>query len=371
MKKIFFALAALAALAACAKVEAEYEQDVEINFSPVAANRTKAMVEDNSFPNERFNVWGYYKQIPQGKTIAQWMASPLEQQKYIVEKPFAQKMDENNEPTGLWGGVSSYFWPKVGSLMFVGYYPTNPPVTEIDYTFDASESKMTITGYVAGDYQATGYVDNFSTSHTEDFMYFNMTPRSYNSTTQSTVDVAGNNVDVVFRHALSWINVVLVQDATAPNTDAAEITVHSVKFTSVLPQGDAVVDNTPGATTDEIVWTAEGSEVNVEVCPNDDDSTPFVESDVLLSTTAKLLGKQPLFIPQTMAGNLVVKYSIASTDGSKFTETKSINLSGLEGNGAWQPGKKYTYTITIGTSEILIDPSVDDWDAVPVSAPIV
>lgn len=364
MKKIFIALAAVAALAACSKVEATYEQDVEINFNPVTANRTKAMVTGTTFPEENFNVWGYYKQIPQGRTIAQWMASSEEQQEYIVEKPFTKKSD------GLWGGVSSYFWPKVGSLMFAGYYPTNPPAAEIEYTFDNSVSEMTVTDYVAGNYQTTGYVDiHTTTSHVEDFMYFNMTPTSYNSTTQSAVGVVGNNVDVVFRHALSWINVVLVKDVNTP--EDAEITVHSVKFNSVLPQGDAVVDNSPDATTDEIVWTAEGTPVNVEVCPNDDTSTPFVESDVVLTTTDNLLNKQPLFIPQAMAGDLVVKYTIASTDGSKFTETKSINLDGLAGNGAWQPGRKYTYTIIIGTSEILIDPTVEDWVNVPVSAPII
>lgn len=362
MKKIFLALAAVAALAACTKVDATYDQDVEICFNPVAANRTKAMLSGTAFPEENFIVWGYYKQVKQGKTIAEWMSSSLEQQEYIVEKPFEKKQ------SGLWGGVTSYFWPKVGSLMFAGYYPTNVPARDVDYTFDSSVSKMTVTDYVAGDYKNTGYVDiHTTTSHIEDFMYFNMTPTSYNSTTQSSIGTSGNNVDVIFRHALSWINVELVKDATNPNTDAAEITVHSVKFTDVLPQGDAVVDNTPGAETDEIVWTAEGSKLNVEVCPNDDTSTAFAENDVVLSTTAKLLGKQPIIIPQAMAGSLVVKYTIASADGSKFTETKSIKLTGLAGNGVWQPGKKYTYTITIGTSEILIDPSVDDWDAVPVS----
>lgn len=352
MKKIFFALAAVAALASCSKVEATYEQEVEINFNPVAANRTKAMVSGTTFPDEQFNVWGYYKQIPQGRTIAQWMASSLEQQEYIVEKPFTKKAD------GLWGGVTTYFWPKVGSLMFVGYYPTTVP-GEVDYTFDSSVSKMTVSDYVVGNYNTTGYVNiHTTTSHSEDFMYFNMTPTSYNSTTQSTIGVVGNNVDVVFRHALSWLNVVLVKETNTPND--AEITVHSVKFTSVLPQGDAVVDNTPGATTDEIVWTAEGTELNVEVCPD----------DIVLTTTANLLDKQPIIIPQTMAGNLVVKYTIASTDGSKFTETKAVALSGLAGSGVWQPGKKYTYTITIGTSEILIDPTVADWAPVEANLPI-
>ena len=85
---------------------------------------------------------------------------------------------------------------------------------------------------------------------------------------------------------------------------------------------------------------------------------------------ANLLDKQPIIIPQTMAGNLVVKYTIASTDGSKFTETKAVALSGLAGSGVWQPGKKYTYTITIGTSEILIDPTVADWVPVEANLPI-
>ena len=363
MKKILIALAAVAALAACSKSEVAYEQPGEIGIAPFAQNRTKAMVQGTAFPQENFALWAFYKQLPAGTTIADWQSSAEAQQLYIENKEF-----KPSTTAGLWGGVIPYFWPKIGSLLFAGYYPVSMK-DKVSYEFSATVNKMTVAGYTPGDYQTTGFVNNATgANHVEDFMYFNMTPTSYNSTTQSTVGVSGNNVDVVFRHALSWINVVLVKDENTPAD--AEITVHSVKFTSVLPQGDAVVDNTPGAATDEIVWTAKGTSVNVEVCPNDDTATAFVESDVVLTTTANLLGKQPLFIPQTMAGNLVVKYSIASTDGSKFTETKSINLSGLEGNGVWQPGRKYTYTITIGTSEILIDPTVTDWVPVSVSTEI-
>ena len=368
MKKILIALAAVAVFAACSKSEVAYEQEnTPIAISPVAANRTKAMVSGTEFPAEDFMVWAYYKQLDAGKSIADWQAATaFAQQTYIVEKPF-----EPSGTEGLWAGKIPYYWPKLGSLLFVGYYPaTKAMADKVSYEFTSSVNKMTVAGFTPGDYQTTGFVNNTTgANHVEDFMYFNMTPTSYNSTTQSTVGVVGNNVDVVFRHALSWINVVLVKDINTPAD--AEITVHSVKFTSVLPQGDAVVDNTPGAATDEIVWAAEGDAVNVEVCPNDDAATTFVESDVVLTTTDNLLNKQPLFIPQTMAGNLVVKYTIASTDGSKFTETKSINLNGLAGNGVWQPGKKYTYTIIIGTSEILIDPTVDEWVEVPVSAPII
>ena len=92
---------------------------------------------------------------------------------------------------------------------------------------------------------------------------------------------------------------------------------------------------------------------------------------VIAKNNTTPLDKQPLFIPQGM-NDLIINYTIASKDESKFTETKTINLNklgsltGTMGSNSWQPGKKYTYTITIGTSEILIDPVVAEWDGVKV-----
>ena len=75
-----------------------------------------------------------------------------------------------------------------------------------------------------------------------------------------------------------------------------------------------------------------------------------------------------MFIPQPMT-SLVVNYTIASEDDSQFTETKTITLSTLvSGHSSWKAGKKYTYTISIGTSEIFIEPTVAEW--VPVSMPV-
>ena len=44
MKKIIFALAAVAALAACSKSDVAYEVNEEIGFLPVTENMTKAMM---------------------------------------------------------------------------------------------------------------------------------------------------------------------------------------------------------------------------------------------------------------------------------------------------------------------------------------
>ena len=336
MKKIFLALAAVAALAACSKSEAQYDQDIEIGFAPVVSNRTKAMQTESTFPAESFNVWAWYKQLNPGTAITSWQTSTEPQQDYIVEKPFAPK-----GTTGLWGGeASTYFWPKIGSLLFAGYYPTTI-AEQVSYTFNSTENVMKIVNYVPGFVTTNG-------THEEDLMYFNMTAASYQN----------DEVEVTFRHALSWLDVVLVKDENTP--DNAKITVNSVTFKNVIPAGNAVVNNSAIGVQNEIKWTAHGVAKDVVVTDE--------VGHILAKGNTTPLTKQPLFIPQAMT-TLVVNYTIASTDGSQFTETKTIPLSGLiSGHSAWKPGKKYTYTITIGTTEILIDPKVDAWE--PVEFPI-
>ena len=353
MKKIFLALAAVAALAACSKSEIAYEQPEEIGITPFALNRTKSMVSGTEFPAENFMVWAYYKQLPAGTTIAAWQANTdadKAQQLYINEKEFKPSATK-----GLWGGVTPYYWPKIGSLLFAGYYPTTV-ASLVDYKFTATENVMTINGY------KPGFVDIKNTGvHQEDLMYFNMTATSSDGSTVGTQNsvTTGSQIDVVFRHALSWIEVVLVKEAETPND--AKITVNYVKFTDILPAGKGAVNNS--ASDKEIKWTAYGTAADVTVTEK--------AGHVLAKNNTTPLDKQPLFIPQGM-NDLIINYTIASKDESKFTETKTINLSklgsltGTMGSNSWQPGKKYTYTITIGTSEILIDPVVAEWDGVKV-----
>ena len=336
MKKIFLALAAVAALAACSKVEAEYTSSDEIAFAPVASNRTKTMLsETTTFPDENFNLWAFYKQVDPGTNIAGWQASDAAQQTYVEEKTFVKKSN------GLWHGETSYYWPKLGSLMFVGYYPTSI-AGQVNYTFTKDVNKMTIVNYVPG------FVTT-NTTHEEDLMYFNMTPASYRNT----------DVPVTFRHALSWIQVVLAKDADTSGD--ATITVNSAEFVGVSPFGNAVVNNSPDTAADEtneIQWTAWGETKNVVVTED--------AGHVLVPNNTTPLEKQPLFIPQGMT-SLLVTYTIASEDGSKFTETKDIPLANIiTDHNSWKPGRKYVYTVTIGTREIYIKPSVVDWATVEV-----
>ena len=334
MKKTLAAIAAIAAIAAsCSKSEVAYEATGEIGFIPVTENMTKTMMTGSTFQtSENFNLWAYYKPVAASTSAEDWLSDVSDHQIYINEKPFTHR-----EGTS-WGGVTPYFWPKTGSLVFVGYYPTT---IENNVEHDLTTNTMTFSNIPQSRVAESGY--------DEDIMYFNLTP-SY----------ATNSVAAEFKHALSWISVLLVKSDTTP--DDATITVNKVEFTNVLPSGDATVVG-----SNDIAWTPKGTAATVEILEGTD-----VE---LAKNNTTVQAYEPLFIPQTMAGNLVVTYTISSTDESEFQEVHTTKLSDMtdsESNEleAWEAGKHYTYTITIGTEEILVAPTVKEWDEVEIDLPI-
>ena len=338
MKKVFLALAAVAALASCSKSEVAYDEVTEeIGFAPVIENMTKAMVTDNNFPqSEKINLWAYYKPVAAGKAVDEWRADASAVQTYLNHKTFAY-----NSTKEKWSGDGvEYFWPKNGSLVFVGYHPESLS-SHASHNYDTNT--MHFEDIAMSRVAATSGV------YTEDFMYFNMTP-SY----------ASGAVEANFKHALSWISVLLVKDGYT--SDNATITVNKVEFTNVVSVGDADVIG-----ADAIDWDANGAAVTVEIL----EGTPVV----LAKNNTTVQAYEPLFIPQTMAGKLIVEYEIKSKDGSKFTEVKEITLNGMKDSNEisltnWEAGKHYTYTITIGTSEILVDPKVTIWENVTVPSVI-
>ena len=335
MKKVFIALAAVAALAACTKSEVEYTPAGEIGFSPITENVTKSMLTDPAFPTgENFNVWAWYKQLPAGTTIADWQTSAATQQEYISDKPFTHR--ENSK----WGGVTPYYWPKLGSLMFAGHYPsdikTNNADATVVYTFNSSNNKMIFSNIRQTTVKTSG--------SSEDIMYFNMTPTSLSS----------NDVKVVFKHALSWITV-----NVRKTEDSPKIVINNIKFTEVNPLGEGTVDNQK-----LIEWETKGSKVNT-----DDFDTVFGTSVTLEEEYSTL--PEHLFIPQTMAGELVIEYTVYSSETEHFSETYKKTLSGLKAElDTWAPSKHYTYNIEIGTTEILIAPTVTPWEEVTVAVPV-
>lgn len=326
MKKIFFSLLAIAALASCAKTEAVYtEADSEIKLAPVASMVTKAEVvnaiEGTEYPaDEHFTVIGYWANEPAGSTFADGST-------YLNAVDFAKK-------TNYWGGADkAYYWPKNGSLRFACYSPT-----EID--------GGTLTHSLATDkWDVKGYVQSNNTAKTIDFMIA-QTPASYTAAT------AEENVSVVFEHALSWITLkVKAQDEVA----AKAFTIKKVTINDVNTVANLVAEY-PAK-----VWSDWATPAAYEVFAGEMDVT---EDATEIETTEA----GTVVIPQATT-TVTIDYVQNALDGTPELKDQQVTVSlALDAeNTPWEPGKHYVYTIIFGLDEILINPSVVDWEKVVVA----
>lgn len=335
MKKVLTIIAAVAVVA-CSKTEPVYEQGEEIIISPVSENTTKAMMPKGEFLGQSFNVWSWHNPTPAlGDAVGTFQAGLADNTTtlYVNEKPFIKKNTEKN----LWGGEVAYYWPNTGSLLFAGYHAPGLKDEQVTYTFTKNENKLVFSNVKQSAVTAEGYAD--------DIMYFNMTPSSYNKVT--------NEVNLKFRHALSWITVTLAKRADP--VIEAEITIESVEFTSVSEKGTGTVEK-----FSPIVWEAsDAKDFNFTGLPL------TLEYDMINGKEATKIYKlqEHLFIPQEIEGLLIVTYTVQSSDTSKFTEIYKVDLTTLKegSHNNWEPGKHYTYNLSIGTDEILVTPSVEEW----------
>ena len=120
MKKIFYSLLALAAIASCAKTEDVYTEDnSEIKIKPATALATKAnhlaAIDGTEYPvAENFDVYAYWNAEPAGSMFTDGTI-------YIgIDGPAEEFTNKGN----YWGGVTSYYWPKNGKLTFVAASPS-------------------------------------------------------------------------------------------------------------------------------------------------------------------------------------------------------------------------------------------------------
>lgn len=327
MKKIFFSLLAIAAIASCAKTEAVYtEADSDIKLAPVASMVTKAEVfnaiEGTTYPaDEHFTVIGYWANEPAGSTFATGST-------YLDAVDFAKK-------TNYWGGADmAYYWPKNGSLRFACYSPT-----EIE--------GGTLTHNLANDkWDVKGYVQSSNTAETIDFMIA-QTPASYTAAT------AEENVSVVFEHALSWITIkVKAQDKVA----AEAFTINKVTINDVNTVANLAAEY-PAK-----VWSDWATPKAYEVFAGEQKVTETAEVIDTVKTKAGTV-----VIPQATT-TVTIDYVQNALEGTPALTDQQVTVSlALDAeNTPWEPGKHYVYTIIFGLDEILINPSVVDWEEVVV-----
>ena len=230
MKKIISIVLGVAALAACTKTSVSYEQPGEIALAPVTrANMTKAAITGTTFPTT--NDMGVYAFYNAGKLAGTLKDVFLDgSAAYLNNVEFV-----NRTGSGNWGGSTSYYWPKTGSLVFAAYSPK-----AADLAYDAAKDEFSTK-------TETDYVQSADLAKTVDLLWSPMTDKSHDKTTIS--------VPMVFNHAMSWVTV----QAVAANTESeGKFKVKSVKLNGIVNKGTF---KTAGATID---WTPSTATVDVK-----------------------------------------------------------------------------------------------------------
>ena len=334
MKKIFFSLLAIAAIASCAKTEAVFtEGDSEIKLAPVTKLQTKAnylgAVDGTTYPTqENFDVYAYWKNVPAG-------------QEFTDGSLFLQSLTEGGaeftNKGNYWGGIEKYYWPKNGSLRFAAYSPAH----------------LTVDHQQDGDLYTVAYEQPSKTAETWDFLVAPTSP-SYSMMT------AAENVAIEFQHALSWITLnVKAKDADAAQAfDIKKVTINGVKTKAnfAAQMGDGIqYEEWMGQNTPAEYVVFEGSQMVT-------DTATVIENTVAGTVV----------IPQETT-TVTVDFDQYGVNGTADTPGMTVTLDLVLDTDAtpWEPGKHYIYNLIFGLDEILINPSVADWDDVPVGELVV
>lgn len=304
---------------------------------------TKAAITGTTFPTTNdMGVYAFYnagklKDTPKDQFLA-GSAAYLEDVKFV-----------NRAGSGNWGGETSYYWPKTGSLVFAAY---SPSVAKLAYDEHKDE------------FSATSYVQSADLSSTVDLLWSPMTAKSHDKTTAA--------VPMVFYHTMSWVTV----QAVAANSDSdSQFKIKSVELNDIVNKGSF---KTAGAT---ITWTRSTLETDKQTLTVFSDNKYNV---VELPTTEKPVqalennAKGTVVIPQTLNDvTLTVVFSqLMPTGAWSADQTLTFKLNECKtGNPAvalneWENGKHYIYTLNFnikgatGENEILIKPTLTDWENV-------
>ena len=342
MKKIFFSLVALAALAACSKSEVEYTDQVEIGFAPVAHNVTKSVAglpttdgHDETFPTTQ-DLFIYANAQQQNDAGA--LVDGSFPDVYFKKAQFEWRDDSN-----IYDGTPAQYWPNVKSLIFAGYSEAcNSASLTPEMNFTTNE--LTIAGYIQ---------DNTKTAPgANDLMWFPWDGASYSRRSDA--------VDVTLKHACSWITVKVIGDATT----GSNYKLHNLTINNLYHEGTAVCNATKAS------WGSRDGQAD-EVLYNNNEGATFPKSGD--PVVFENVSNNFVVIPQTPT-TIDVTYSYYAQAGADLiTEVvKDLPLAiATDATNVWESGKHYIYTITITATEILVAPKVEGWaDQTVVNIPV-
>ena len=303
-----------------------------------------------------------------------WTATGTQLYLKNLEVIYKPSINDNGTTKAGWAPSFPVFWPKTDNakLTFAAYSPSD--ANEFNPVYN--NTGLSFTGFTPKPTVADQY----------DLMY---SSRSYNRTASTNELTSGtghttstyDGVDILFHHALSSIN---FKAKTAANYSNTDIKIQQNTINNAYTNAD-FSENITNETTyaSSPVWSNFQAPRDYVVFNG--------ETSKLTTTATDLLGKPALLIPQRMDGTdasstaqeikVTVNYTIQVGDGAAVAQTGIVSFvngnngdyfkDGTNAIEAWERGKRYTYTISIGLNNIIyFSPEVDNWDDINASGDI-
>ena len=322
------ALSLLLSASSCAKVSIDNPGQAERYIGFTSAVETKASPVESSDDMAEFAVWASYY------TDGTLKSTPM------------NGIRVYRDNAGPWMYDDLQLWQE-GIWHFEAFYP-HPSVLAVSEIVEGKDA-MGITFTAPKTEEQTGlegltieYYYGPTASH--DLMTDEYT-RSY---TAASPDASP--VQFTFEHLLSRVGI------------AVKSTSSDVTLTSLVFKGMSVLGayNTPGRQGQWQLLTSIPELSNVQpgsfTADLSDISAPLPSNGTAVDVLSDLL-----LIPQTPGtAQVEVTYTIgADGAGAGASETKSLTLPA---DPAWQPGRHYRYTLTLGTTDVTLNIDVVDWE---------
>lgn len=378
MKKVLcFAAAALTLFAACQKTTVVYDNSEPQEIAVFAVNKTatKAPVADATFPTD-------YKM-----QVAAYLASGgigTESGDYFDGTLFSK-----GDGTVWTGGK---YWPM--SAATLNFLAVAVPRASSSYTGTAEvvfgettgegeeatksnfvkKAVVTFANNQTVEAVAEGTDESDAPTPAVEANY-NQFDLMYAAGSQShTEGGTYNNVEMPFKHALSWIKFTVATNLKNKdaNDDTFSMTVKSIRLSGASYGGTLTISTTAVLTgnlanaTYSPVWTSWSTAVDDVYVPNADGNA---KADAVsgLSTyeatpTAKPFGNGLLVVPcdytktNTTTPSVTINYTMDQGDG-EYTFERTVTIPAIN----WECNKIYTYALNINLTEISINPSVSSW----------
>lgn len=365
-RKLLLILLPLASLTACVKDNPKEAgcgapQEIVFDHPIVAASRSKAISGsiEGTFPQgQDFKVWAFYS----AGQFDRWDV-PGSGQLYMngVTVSYNPGIDDGTEGAGAWNSNPSYWWPKSGKLTFAACAPATIAASDVSY----GENGLTISEFT---------VDSDPTKQI-DIMY---SERSINKTGSTGTNTTYDGVDIVFNHALSSIRFKARANFNYSGEEATTY-ITGIRLVNVYERGNfneniRTDDQTSYSSSPS--WSGHSSQKNYQGMPSGivqeiGNSIVDVESgDIDL-----------ILLPQEFdhgsAGHVMIEvtYKQGLSGEVKTATIDLVNGNDTDGDGTgddyfydgakritgWEPGKRYTYTLTFGRYKILFTPTVVSW----------